>query len=350
MSSNIYLICFIFFITICLRFIFLKIQFLLDNHSFSFHKKINNKINNKINIIYGPPLCGGIVIFLSLFFFSNETSLNFFIFSLLIIGILSDVNILVSPKIRILLQTIVITSFVIYFDLKISDIRINLLNNFLQINLISIFFLVFCTLVLINGTNFIDGLNTLVLGYYIIILSIIISLSQKFNLYFHQDIYLFILILIILFIFNFFQKIYLGDSGAYVVAFITSFFIIDFVDKNKTISPYFICLLLWYPAFENLFSILRRVFFNKTFFSDPDLKHLHQLFYFFILNKLKLISGVANTLAAIIINLFNFIIFIISFKFYKDTFISTIVLISVILIYLYIYFLLKKVSFLRPYR
>ena len=68
--------------------------------------------------------------------------------------------------------------------------------------------------------------------------------------------------------FNFFQKIYLGDSGSYIVALVTSFFTLEFVNANDMISPYFICLLLWYPAFENLFTIVRRLFFKRfTIFS-----------------------------------------------------------------------------------
>jgi hypothetical protein len=71
----------------------------------------------------------------------------------------NSAKVLFSPKIRILLQIIVILPFVIFFDLKLTDLRINLLNSFLQINLISIIFTVFCILVLVNGTNFIDGLK-----------------------------------------------------------------------------------------------------------------------------------------------------------------------------------------------
>jgi UDP-N-acetylmuramyl pentapeptide phosphotransferase/UDP-N-acetylglucosamine-1-phosphate transferase len=329
-------------VTFLVRYFLIKKNFLLDNYIYSRHKNIHKDFN----IIYGPPLCGGIVIFLSFFYENNLLSLNFFILLFLIIGILSDANILVSPKIRILLQIIVIVPFVIFFNLKIPDLRINLLNNFLQINLISTIFTVFCILVLVNGTNFVDGLNTLVLGYYIIVSLIIIFLAEKFNLQLNQDIKLFLIILVILFAFNFFQKIYLGDSGSYIVALVTSFFILDFVIANNVISPYFICLLLWYPAFENLFSIVRRVIFNKST-SNPDKRHLHQLLFFFILKKFHLAPSLANTFSATLINLFNLSIFVISFKFYKKTYQLTILLAFAILTYLFIYFLLRNKVFSR---
>jgi UDP-N-acetylmuramyl pentapeptide phosphotransferase/UDP-N-acetylglucosamine-1-phosphate transferase len=332
-------------ITFLVRYFLIKKNFLLDNYIYSTHKNIHKDFK----IIYGPPLCGGIVIFLSFFFENSLLFLNFFIFLLLIIGVLSDANILVSPKIRILLQIIVILPFVIFFNLKVTDLRINLLNSFLQINLISTIFTVFCILVLVNGTNFIDGLNTLVLGYYIIVLLIIMFVAAKFNLQLNQNIPLFLIILALLFIFNFFQKIYLGDSGSYIVALIISFFTLEFVNANDTISPYFICLLLWYPAFENLFSIVRRLVFKKST-SNPDKKHLHQLLFFFISKKFKLIPSVANTFSAILINLFNLFIFVISFKFYAKTNQLLILLMLAILTYLFIYFLLRNLVFSRSFK
>lgn len=339
-ENILFLIFFCTLFTFLVRYLLIKNNFLLDNYIYSIHKNIYNKTKT----FYGPPLCGGIIIFFSLFLDNSFFFLNFFIFLFLIIGVLSDANILVSPKIRILLQIIVILPFVIFFNLKIIDLRINFLNDFLQINLISIVFTVFCILVLVNGTNFIDGLNTLVLGYYIIVLLIILLLAAKFNFQLDQNIKFFLIILGVLFIFNFFQKIYLGDSGSYVVALMTSFFILNFVNSNKIISPYFICLLLWYPAFENLFSILRRVILNLNT-SNPDKQHLHQLLFFFILKKFKLTPVVANTLSAIIINFVNLSIFIISFKFYSKTLNLVILLTLAILIYSIIYFLLRNLVF-----
>ena len=53
---------------------------------------------------------------------------------------------------------------------------------------------------------------------------------------------------------------------------------LDFYSNNDSISPYFICLLLWYPAFENLFSIIRR-FSLKNNIEQADQGHLHQIIY-----------------------------------------------------------------------
>ena len=110
----------------------------------------------------------------------------------------------------------------------------------MEIKYISIIFTFFCFLILINGTNFLDGLNTLVAGYYILVLSFLILVSKHNNLLLDHNVYLLLIFLFVIYIFNFFGKIYLGDSGAYLISFFVGFFVIDFVTKNNFVSPYFI--------------------------------------------------------------------------------------------------------------
>ena len=64
--------------------------------------------------------------------------------------------------------------------------------------------------------------------------------------------------LIILAIFNYKNYLFLGDNGSYLLGFFYSIVLIDFYNFNQSISPFFIILLLWYPSFEILFSILRK--------------------------------------------------------------------------------------------
>ena len=84
-----------------------------------------------------------------------------------------------------------------------------------------------------------------------------------FSLNINSNVYYLIIFLSIVFLLNFLNKIYLGDAGSYLISFLTAYFLLDFYSNNDSISPYFICLLLWYPAFENLFSILRRFSLKK---------------------------------------------------------------------------------------
>ena len=66
------------------------------------------------------------------------------------------------------MQISLVILFVSITDLKIQDTRIFLLDELLENMLFNCLFVSFCILILINGSNFIDGLNTLNIGYYLI--------------------------------------------------------------------------------------------------------------------------------------------------------------------------------------
>jgi UDP-N-acetylmuramyl pentapeptide phosphotransferase/UDP-N-acetylglucosamine-1-phosphate transferase len=326
----------IIFISFCVSYIFNKKKILIDNKSYSKHKKIIK------NSLISPPLCGGIILYIcSLFLFRDFLVINIYGLFILLIGIFSDINKLNSPKIRIFLQFIVCYLLTLIIDIQINDLRVYEINILLENKIGSVLFTILCILILINGTNFLDGLNTLVIGYYMIICVFLLILSKKFNLNLDENIVYLILILLILYYFNFFEKIYLGDAGSYLVAFYISIFAIDFVNKNISVSPYFVCLLLWYPAFENLFSILRR-FFVKKKIEKADKHHLHHLIYLFLLKK-KFTSKInINTFSANLINFYNLIIFYFFYEFYSQTKIIIIAIVFNLLIYLIIYFYIKK--------
>ena len=184
--------------------------------------------------------------------------------------------------------------------------------------------IIFSLLILINGTNFIDGVNTLVCGYYILIILTVLYVGHqnKLLIYNFDDFYYLFLSLLIIYLFNFYSKVYLGDSGCFLLSFLIGCYLTIFCNNNlnlsRFISPIFILLLLWYPAFENLFSIIRKLITKKNA-SKPDNLHLHQLLFSFLnkKNDKKFINN--NTLAGNIINFYNLIIFMIASKFYYHT-------------------------------
>jgi UDP-N-acetylmuramyl pentapeptide phosphotransferase/UDP-N-acetylglucosamine-1-phosphate transferase len=124
-----------------------------------------------------------------------------------------------------------------------------------------------------------------------------------------------IYVLVIVFLLNFFNQLYLGDSGSYLLGFFTSIILLDIYEINRNISPFFIILLLWYPCFETLFSILRKNIMNKSPL-NPDINHLHQIIFYWIKNRFKLGKLNANLISGLFINFYNFIIFILSIKLY----------------------------------
>ena len=210
------------------------------------------------------PLSGGIIILLT-FFFIEKFNINLFLIFIFLIGFFSDLRVIKSPRVRFFLQVLCIFLFVTIYDIHISNIRIFLLDFLLKYKFFSYFFIIFCLLVITNGTNFIDGLNGLVLGYFILILVIIYNLQLYENLNITQfEILYFMACLFFLLVFNFFNKLYIGDSGSYLLGFSFGILLIAIYDSNPTISPFFIFLLLWDPCFENLLSIIKKYRFNKN--------------------------------------------------------------------------------------
>ena len=233
------------------------------------------------------PLIGGIIFFFSTIILEIYTLNLFYLFSLaiLILGIFSDVKKNTSPILRLILQTLIILIAVYFFENTISVTKIHFLDRLLINEYFSIIFATFCILILINGTNFIDGTNLIVSGYYLILAIILISFENFDYLYFFKIKILYLIIpLFLIFILNSINKIYLGDSGSYLLGFIFGFELINFYNQSE-VSPFFIILLLWYPCFEMLFSIFRKLNFNKSPLR-PDSKHFHQLLYYLILHSL----------------------------------------------------------------
>ena len=271
----------------------------LKNYSGDDHQKLTTNKN--------IPLIGGffiIIVFLLVLFEEN----NFFLISIILIfslGLFSDLNKIISPNKRLLLQVIIVLFLIIFTNLEINSTRVIILDKFLENNIFNIFFVSFCVLVLINGTNFIDGLNGLSLGYYFIVTIALLNNNFYYsnllqgNELLYLSCYLFIFLIL-----NQSNLFFIGDSGSYSLGMIFSFLLINIYTVNSNISPFYIILLVWYPCFELLFSILRK--FNINFSpAKPDIRHLHQLIYNLIKNKYKFSKLKSNNISSILILLFN---------------------------------------------
>lgn len=284
-------------------------------------------------------LIGGLILltfFIYYYFSKNSFSYIFFFISIFFIGILSDLKILNNPKKRFILQIALLIFFVVYLDIKIIDTRIDLLNHYLNNIYFNKFFVIFCLMVLINGGNFVDGLNTLLLGYYCAVLSVLVFFLQglviEINLL--QNL---ILVFLSILLYNFCGYIFLGDSGAYLISLFMGLFLINLSFHSSNISPYFVILLVWYPCFEVLFSMVRRTISNK-FSYYPDTKHLHQIIYLHFKLNMKKSNIIAQILTSIVINGFNFLVFYIGSLYYEHTSKLILIIIFNIVLYLSIYF------------
>jgi UDP-N-acetylmuramyl pentapeptide phosphotransferase/UDP-N-acetylglucosamine-1-phosphate transferase len=292
----------------------------------------------------GNPM-GGYVIFLFviLFKFYLDYLELFFFFIIFISGILSDIKIFNSPIKRLFFQIVVIIASISLSEIGITSTRIDFVDYLLTYKAINIIFTTFCVLIVINGSNFIDGLNGLVIGYYLIILTILFNSDLNIDLYFESNMLInFAVVLTILLVANFFNKVFLGDNGSYLIGFLFSIYLIRIHQINTGISPYFIILLLWYPCFENLFSIIRKKM-SKILATNPDNSHLHQLFFLFILKRIKIENKlIANNLTSLIINIYYFSIFFIGVQNFNKTNVQLILIAINLIIYICLYILLNR--------
>ena len=326
---------FLIILSISLISIQIKYSILLDNP-----KGERHKINYNKNV----PLSGGTYLFLAMLLNTfltkshNENSLILvFIFLFLILGTYSDLKKNFSPRIRILLQTTLIILMIFFLDLKINKTNIFYLDSYINNNFFNLIFTSFCILVLLNGSNFCDGINCNVIGYYLIIcLAILYSGLPTPNF---LTIEIIISIYAIFYMFNLFKKCFLGDNGVYVISVFMSIYIIQFTNLNTNVSSLIALNLLWYPAFENLFSIIRRIVTKKKI-QVADRSHFHILIFKKILKNNNI--NFSNSLSGIFINVFMAIGIFVSIIFRNNSKILMLILLINIIIYITGYLFLKQ--------
>ena len=314
----------------------LKKKSLLMNYSGEIHQKFTIKEN--------IPLSGGILILSSfyLYFYDYSAVFNLHLFLIFILGLSADLKIIKSAQKRFIFQIIILYLFIDFIDMRIIDTRILYLDKLLIDPIFNNLFVLFCVLIVVNGTNFIDGLNTNVLGYYIIVSLILYKINFFYILDLSNSQWVgWIMCLVILYFFNLFKLLFIGDNGAYVLGLIYSYLLIHLYNIDQNISPFFIILLLWYPCFEILFSIIRKFKLNKSPIK-PDNNHFHQLIFLYFKDSLKLKTLTSNNLSANVINLYNLIILYIGSLSVRDTQFQITLIILNVLVYVFVYIKLYK--------
>jgi len=339
MELKILIILFFTIVLSLLNFYQIKFKFCLD------HPTIEEKHKKLLSLNNQTPLSGTIYFFIitSILFYKDESFLLIPCFFFFGIGFFADLKILKSPKLRLILQFLILLIFFSVFQEITIDLRIDLLNKLMEKNIFNILIVSFFFLILINGFNFIDGVNNLSSLNYLIILTFIYLLCESINIYdLRNSILVFILATVIFVIFNFFGKNFLGDGAIYGLSFFIGYILIRISSFDDSISPYFIANLLWYPAFENLFTILRRSF-NRGKNYLPDNKHLHQMVFKFIIKK-KIFKQkfLCSSIAGISINIFLLVLYIIGYFFKDQTDVQIYLIITGVLVYLFLYNSLRK--------
>lgn len=252
-------------------------------------KKINyflkKKYKSKIKIKKKEPLAlGGFILFLNFLiisiieynfstidFFDKNTKIIFFysIISIFLLGLIDDL-IDLNPWRRLILLC-----FIIYLSLnstqfKINSIYIDILSHNIYLKYFSLSFTILAIITFINFNNMYDGINGQSSIYYSLILLFLISKNL-----FIGNLYLLLFFQIFFIIFNFYNKIYLGDSGVYLFSIIIAYLVIyGFTTKNILLSE-LVCLMI-IPFIDMVKMIISRMLQLRHPFSK-DKKHYHHI-------------------------------------------------------------------------
>lgn len=258
------------------------------------------------------PRFGGLIIYLFLIFTNamtirSDLLLNVFISSIPLIIISLKEDLLQNTDVisRIICMIVSIIIFFLLDKTTFPEINIPGIQIIFNSYPFTILFFCFSVLVIINGMNLIDGLNGLLSLNLLCQLIVLYYLSYKFNDGVFQILFSVLIVAILIFlIFNFPSgKIFLGDLGAYFLAFIISILIIKLFSKYIDILSWNAVLILFYPSFELLFSFIRKIFILKKNPFSADHEHLHSLIYKYNLKNNES-SKKSNNLSTILLIFF----------------------------------------------
>ena len=196
-------------------------------------------------------------------------------------GLLEDLSKKVGARERLIAT--MISAWICGYVLNawLNDVQLFGLDALLAIPFVSIIFTCFCVAGVAHSFNIIDGYHGLC-G----VIGIIILFALAYVAFQVSDIPIMICSFAAIgAIFGFllwnYPKglIFLGDGGAYLIGFWVAELSILLVLRNPSISKWFPLLLCFYPIFETLFTIYRRIFLKRVSPGLPDAAHLHQVIY-----------------------------------------------------------------------
>ena len=298
------------------------------------------------------PRIGGLIFYIIfvcvIFFFTKRFYYDLFFLASVcfFIGFADDMKLINSPSLRLFLLFLFINLIIYYFGIETPKFQILGLdeiiskNNLLRISLLSI-----CFLFIINGSNFIDGYNGLLLIQFVIILIILAIIN--FN-YFNFELLLlsclFLSISVSLLLFNFPRaKLFLGDSGSYLIGGVSSYLLIKTSISTKLIiPPFFYACIIYYIFFEVVFSFFRKLIIEKKNPLHPDSKHLHMLLFKF-LNK-KSNNDAANYKTSLSLNLIYILSITPLIFFFENLFLLKMYFFCLLALYTFIYYLLRYLN------
>ncbi len=300
-----------------------------------------NRISKILNIYDVPdkklklhkkrtPLIGGPLLFLNLilillFYLINDELIisfklreiiSFFLLicGFFIVGLYDDKYNLAPEKKIILTITIIFFSIIFNSKLLINEFSLSFYDSRVFFDKFAYIFTIFCILILTNSFNFYDGINGQSLINFIFIFFLLFFLTN-FNFFYLTIIFIFLFILFL----NLSGKIFLGDSGIYLISAIIS---ILFIYEHNIIKTFKYADTIFYlacvPGFDLVRLTITRLLNNKNVFYG-DRNHIHHL----LIKKFSILKS--NTILIFLIALPSAMFFLLELSFFNIIIIFTII-------------------------
>lgn len=268
------------FLVILISLFFIYLSILMGNNL-----KLIDYPNKRKKHLYPAPYTGGIGVFLSflfiiwiLYFDLNLTEIILSSFFILIVGVIDD-KYKINVGTRILFQNLIIFFFIHTYQIQIQYI-FDFNNNFrIDLESFGLIFTLLCVILVINASNYIDGIDGLLCTSTIFVLCSIIFLQFYFYNKINLDLIYLNIPLIVFFIFNLSilqtPKVFFGNGGSTMLGFIISFVIIYYGYYSKlSLDPELIMWTISFMVFEFLSTNLSRILRKKNIFT-PGNDHIH---------------------------------------------------------------------------
>ncbi len=178
-----------------------------------------------------------------------------------------------SANYKLLVSAFFILLFILIDEsLLISNLEFSFSNHKVELKSFSIFFTLLSFLLFFNALNMFDGINCQV-GFYCILIFLIFLFKNVF-----PELCLTLIVSLLFFlILNFKGKIYLGESGVLILAFIISYIFIKSSSlQNKAFFADEIFMIMALPGIDMFRLFISRIYKGKHPFTS-DMNHIHHL-------------------------------------------------------------------------
>jgi len=250
---------------------------------------------NKIKIVDQPdgrrklqdtpvPRLGGLLIFIALFtsifiFYSDLNSIKYFLFGAIIIFTLGAYDDLIGAKwyLKFIYQLLASSMLMIMIVPQISTLKL----FGIELSIIPSYIILMLFIVgTINSFNLLDGLDGLVAGFSLLVLSLLFFISLNFLNTFLLILSASIIGSLIGFLkYNSFPaRIYLGDSGSLSLGYIviTAVLLISINHSTATLDLTFPIIILALPIADTVKVLIERLFSGRHPFL-ADRSHIHHI-------------------------------------------------------------------------